>query len=386
MDNQNQTIKKPAENLPAKEQPPNKGALAKFDNTPLGIIKSYCYDPQTVSRIKEMLGKRTSAFLDSIITCVKSNRALQECEPSSVMNAALQAAAVNLPIDPILGYAAIVPYGTKHTITIKGIKYTKVAQFQRMYKGIIQHCLRSNQYRKMRAIEVYSDELADYNPITGDITFTDSKTWKLRYQESEACIALKKIAGVYFYFRLTSGFECENFMPKDVAMAHGRRYSKAYQADLKNKTQLSLWSTNPVPMMIKTNIITTLTKYGVMSIELSDIFKETAEDFEGAAQMAQAQIESSMGSEPIETTFEPEKDPKGKSKKAKKSKTKGKPQSTAETEKHAEDVLGDKVYTCETDGCENEGEKLKKDDDHLEFDSDGIGLCCPACGMLVVEV
>jgi len=57
-----------------------------------------------------------------------------------------------------------------------------------------------------------------------------------------------------------------------------------------------------------------------------------------------------------------------------------------EAEAHAEDVLTDKVHTCTTETCENEGKRLKIDDDHLERDTDGIGLICPACGMLVEEI
>ncbi len=100
---------------------------------PVGQIKLYISDESVKKRFEEMLGKRSGAFLNSIINTVRNSNALQNCSPASVMSAATVAATLNLPIDPALGQAAIVPYKTN-------------AVFQIMYKGVTQLCIRSGQH------------------------------------------------------------------------------------------------------------------------------------------------------------------------------------------------------------------------------------------------
>lgn len=267
-------------------------------NNPVAAIRSFISNPEVKKRLEEMLGKRAGAFANSIINVVKSNKMLQECVPDSVMSAAMIAATMNLAIDPALGYAAIVPYKSKGGT---------MAQFQLMYKGMIQLCIRSGQYAKIHVTEIYADEIKSYNPITGDIQFNASATFKMRYDGNpDGVINPKNVVGVYAYFKLTTGFECSIYMSKDEAIAHGKRFSKAYQYDLREKKQTSLWSNDPVSMMKKTAIKMLLSRYGIMSIELQEAFVEEDKDFTDAAQDAHKMIEGDAGSEPVDATFEPE--------------------------------------------------------------------------------
>ena len=235
---------------------------------PLATLLGYTQDPDTKRRVAEMLGKRAGAFLNSIINVVKNSKALVDVgreNPASIMSAAMVAASVNLPIDPALGFAAIVPYKNRDGAT---------AQFQLMYKGLIQLAIRSGQYARIHDTEVYKDEIEFYNPITGEVEFTDPATWKMRNAGN-----VKDIAGFYTYFRLTTGFEASKYITFDQAMAHGKRFSKSYQNDLRYNKEGSLWSTDPCAMGRKTCIKMLLGKYGILSIEMQDAFIAEADDF-----------------------------------------------------------------------------------------------------------
>jgi len=254
-------------------------ALAKKPVGALAKIKEYVADPDVKRRLAEMLGKRAGSFANSIINLVKNSKYLQECTPDSVMASAMQAASINLPIDPALGYAAIVPYQPNGGSLA-------IAQFQLMYKGLVQLCIRSGQYASINCTEVYADELAAYNPITGDVRFNDPLTYKMRYTVNpEGVIDPTNVVGVYACFDLTSGFRCQMYMSKAEVMAHGKRFSKAYQYDVSQNKKTSLWSNDPVSRWKKTVLKRLLSKYGIMSIEMQEAFvRESEDDFTDNAQ------------------------------------------------------------------------------------------------------
>ena len=247
-------------------------------------LRNYISNDEVKKRMSEMLGKRAGAYSNSIINVVRNSNALQKCTPESVMTAAMVAASMNLAIDPALGLAAIVPYG-------------KSAQFILMYKGMTQLCIRSGKYERIYTTEVYKDELNFYNPITSEVSFTDMSTWKMRNEGK-----LEDVAGYYATFKLLSGFQHAEFMSHEQAMSHAKKFSKAYQYDLRDKKQTSVWSTDPVSMGKKTILKVILTKYGIMSIEMQDaIVAESVDDtFDGAKGRNDDKIKDEAGSEIID--------------------------------------------------------------------------------------
>lgn len=279
-------------------------ATQQLARNPVGEIKKYVSDESVKKRFEEMLGKRGGAFLNSIINVVRGSKNLQNCAPESIMSAAVVAATLNLPIDPALGQAAIVPYKT-------------VAVFQIMYKGVTQLCIRSGQYATIHCSEIYKDELKSYNPITGVVKFHDPETYKMRDSGKG------EVVGHYSYFKLVSGFEKSDFMTVKQVMAHAEKYSKAYQYDLRQKKKDSPWSINPIQMGNKTVLLRLLKKYGVMSIEMQDAIVQD-NSFEAAEETAKTKIESEQGSEPVDAKFE-EKPEAATKKTKKKAKTKNTP-------------------------------------------------------------
>ena len=62
------------------------------------------------NKFAELLGKKSAGFLTSITNVVQNNDLLQKAEVNSIILAAAQAASLDLPINPNLGFSAIIPF------------------------------------------------------------------------------------------------------------------------------------------------------------------------------------------------------------------------------------------------------------------------------------
>lgn len=220
----------------------------------LAQVKNYLNNDEVQNRLKNMLDKNASSFTNSVINIVTDSKALQACDPASVVKSAMVAATLNLPIDPNLGFAAVVPYG-------------KTAQFQIMYKGLIQLAIRSGQFEKINAVEVYEDELESYNPFEDEIKFTDISEWKMRNSKDG------KVVGYYAYLKLKTGFSKGLYMTKEQVENHALEYSQTYKKDVKNGIKqtdwnASRWTKDFDKMAIKTVLKQLIGKYGILSTEI----------------------------------------------------------------------------------------------------------------------
>ena len=195
-------------------------------------------------RFNEMLGSKSAGFMSSIISLVSHDKNLATCDPTSVISAAAMAATLDLPINKNLGFAWVIPYKGK-------------AEFQMGYKGFVQLAIRTGQYKTMNASEIYSDEIKTWNPITGEIVFTDVSTWKLRYEGN-----LKNIVGYVAFFKLVNGFEKYLYMTTSQIEAHGKRYAQSFN------NPSGKWNQDRHSMSLKTPLKLLLSKYGVLSIEM----------------------------------------------------------------------------------------------------------------------
>ena len=198
-------------------------------------LKAMLANENTKARFNELLGKKAPGFISSIIQVANNNALLQKAEPSSIMNAAVIAATLDLPINQNLGFAYIVPYGNQ-------------AQFQMGYKGVVQLAMRSGQYKTINVTEVYEGEIVKENRFTGEYEFGERTS--------------EKVVGVMAYFKLTNGFEKYYYMDVDEATAHGERYSQTF------KRNSGLWTTDFLAMAKKTALKLLLSKYGILSIEM----------------------------------------------------------------------------------------------------------------------
>ena len=200
-------------------------------------IKSLMSRVDVKGRFTEILGQNAAAFMSGVISVSQGNKMLQDCEPASILSAAVVAATLKLPVNPSLGQAYIVPYAGK-------------AQFQIGWKGLVQLAMRTGQYQTMNCSEVFDGELISYNRITGDIKFD------LTARKSS------KIIGFVSYFRLINGFEKYCYMTVEEVEAHAKKFSKTYHKDS------SSWKTNNLAMSLKTVMKLLLGKFGILSIEM----------------------------------------------------------------------------------------------------------------------
>jgi recombination protein RecT len=211
-------------------------SLSIKNNQPTSL-RSYLDSDNVKKRFHDVLGDRAPAFMSSIISAVSMNANLQRCNPSTVISSAAIAATLDLPINPSLGFAHIVPYGNN-------------AQFQMGWKGFVQLAMRTGKYSAMNASVVYDGDIKLYNRFTGEMVFN----------KTDDSNSNKKVVGYLFYFKLVSGFEKYSYMTKGECENHGKRFSKTYSN--------GPWKTNFDTMALKTVTKQALSKFGILSIEM----------------------------------------------------------------------------------------------------------------------
>lgn len=207
--------------------------------TNLSAISVFKQD-DVVKKFQELLGKRASSFLTTVMSVVASNDLLKNAEPKSVYLSALVSATLDLPINPNLGFAYIVPYKKD---------WKQIAQFQMGYKWFIQLAQRSGQFKTISASPVYEWQLIEENPLTGFVFDWTKK-------ESDIII------GYASYFSLLNGFEKTFYMTKKELENHGKKYSQTY------KRWYGVWNDDFDAMAIKSVIKLLLAKYAPLSVEM----------------------------------------------------------------------------------------------------------------------
>jgi len=97
--------------------------------------------------INNTLGDKELArqFVADISSVVSANSQLQKCEAGTILTAGLVASSLKLPLAPTLGFAYVVPYGSK-------------AQFQIGWKGLVQLAQRSGQFERLGVRNVHEGE------------------------------------------------------------------------------------------------------------------------------------------------------------------------------------------------------------------------------------
>lgn len=217
--------------MPAVQQPGTKG------------IAQFFAQENVANKFKELMGDRGKVFITSILTAVNQNDMLKNADATSVYMGALVAASLDLPINPSLGFAYLVPYNTKNADNT----YTVKAQFQLGAKGFKQLALRSGQFKLMSDAIVYEGQLVEENPLTGFVF-----DWTAKKSD--------KVIGYVSYFQLLNGFESTFYMSKERVEAHGKKYSKTFT--------FGTWKSDFDAMGLKTVVKLNLSKNAPLSVEM----------------------------------------------------------------------------------------------------------------------
>lgn len=211
-------------------------------------VKDFLTSEEVQGRVKKLLNKRAPQFTVSLMAALNNNPKLQECTPSTVLSAAINAAALDLPITPSLGFACLVPfYNSK--------KRVFEAQFQMMLRGYVQLAHRSMKYKSIASTKVYGGQLVKLHPLDGPVFDWDNK-------KSDTII------GYVSRFQLVNGFGSTLYMSHEEVEKHGTRYSKSYQQDKDKGWTSSLWTNDFEMMALKTVTKLNLARNGYLSSEL----------------------------------------------------------------------------------------------------------------------
>lgn len=212
-------------------------------------LKEYVQNTSVQERIRDMLKDRAPQFIVSLLAIANTNEALAKCEPASVLNAAMTAASLDLPINQNLGFAYIVPYKTKQ----QDGTYKDIAQFQMGYKGFVQLSLRSSQFKKLNVSDVRDGEIKYQDRLTGDITFE----WLIADRNDA------EIIGYVGFMELVNGFQKSLYMSVEELKNHGLKYSANFR-----KYKSGLWADDFDAMASKTVIKLMLSKFAPLSTQM----------------------------------------------------------------------------------------------------------------------
>lgn len=186
-------------------------------------------------RFEKMLGKKSAGFLSSLLTLTNNNRLLATANPKTILAAAATAASLDLPINPSLGKAWIVPY--------KGS-----AQFQIGYKGVIELAMRTGKMKHIIMTPVYEGEITNWN------RFTETYTPGEKVSEN--------VVGYFARFETVNGFSKTAYWTKEEVTAHAKRFSKAFNS--------GPWQSDFDAMACKTVLLSIMKTYAPMSIEMQE--------------------------------------------------------------------------------------------------------------------
>jgi recombination protein RecT len=196
-------------------------------------------------KFRELLGKRATSFMTSVLQISSQNSLLAKADPVSIYQAAAVAATLDLPLNQNLGFAYIIPYKSKQPDGT----YKDVAQFQIGYKGFIQLAQRSGQFKTISASPIFEGQLVEQNPLTGFVFDFTKKT-------------SEKVVGYAAHFALLNGFEKTLFMTADELKKHGAKFSQTF------KKGYGLWKDDFDSMAIKTVLKLLLSKFAPLSVEM----------------------------------------------------------------------------------------------------------------------
>ena len=220
-----------------------------------------------------LLGEKKESFVTSLVGLVADDANLQNCEPMSVVYAAVKSVPLGLPIEKNLGYAAVIPYG-------------KNASFQVMRNGWVELAMRTGQVKRLANEPVYEGELVKRNRFTDTYEFDETKRIS------------NKVIGYMAYIQLTNGFEKTIYWTIEEVKAHALRFSQTY------KQGRGVWKDNFDAMALKTVLKRLITKYCPKTVELQAAIRDDQSVTNAMNQSSYADNSPEEQEQPAESAME----------------------------------------------------------------------------------
>lgn len=215
-------------------------ALATKAQTLSDLLKAPAY----AQRFREVLKDRSDQFISSVLSV---GNTMPDVDPKSIIASAMNAAALNLPVNKNLGFAWIVPYKKDGQ---------KLAQFQIGAKGWIQLALRTAAYERLNARPINAEAFGGFDEVGEP---------KILWDKLDEA---KPPVGYAIAWKLINGFTKVCYWTKAKVETHAKRYSQAYRNDYDTP-----WKTHFDEMALKTVIKNELSRWGILSIELERAIK-----------------------------------------------------------------------------------------------------------------
>lgn len=224
--------------------------------------------------------QRARRFVSAITSAVAVNPALQECEAGTILAGALLGESLNLSPSPQLGQYYLVPFKSKAKYDRQGNLISPEvikAQFVLGYKGYIQLALRSGAYADLDVMDIKQGEYLGKDPMTGKPRFSF-------IEDDDERDRLETI-GYMAYFEYLNGFRKVVYWSREKMLSHADKYSLAFSAKAFQDIQdgkiaekdmwrySSFWYKNFDDMAKKTLLRHTISRWGVMSIEMQTAFE-----------------------------------------------------------------------------------------------------------------
>jgi recombination protein RecT len=249
----------------------------KDGTSSLKRFNSAIINPQMQEYLTTVLGNKKEQFVNNMMAVVGNDPKLQGCTPQSLIYAAVKATALDLPLDPNLGFAYLIPYNntkkfketqmiaktekdTPQPVEVEVTMTLKEAQFQLGYRGFYQLAIRTGLFSTINVTDIRDGELGRKNLISGEIALNE-----IPNREE------KPIVGYLSFFALKNGFSKMFYMSVEELKKHAETFSQTYSSKSSYTKSNSKWTTDFDAMARKTVLKLLLSKYAPLSVEMRGV-------------------------------------------------------------------------------------------------------------------
>ena len=231
------------------------------------------------NQLKQVLGKNAGTFATSLVEVFTNDTQLQKCNQKKVIQEAIKAATLKLPLNKQLGYAYILVFNNWDKASRKSVPTPQIVLG---YRGYIQLAMRTGQYKNINADVVYEGEMVGRDKLSGAIDLSGEKV-------------SEKVVGYFAHFETVNGFSKTLFMSLGEMAGYALKFSPSFKrnaeknplptvdalCDMANDQALNGpqqgkvgWEGDFNSMAIKTVLRRLLSKYGYLSIEMISALAE----------------------------------------------------------------------------------------------------------------
>lgn len=235
------------------------------------------------NQLKQVLGNNAGTFATSLVEVFSNDTQLQKCDTKKVVQEAVKAATLKLPLNKQLGYAYILVFNNWDKNLRQSVPTPQIVLG---YRGYIQLAMRTGQYRNINADVVYEGELRGKDKKSGEIDLSGEKI-------------SDKVEGFFAHFETVNGFAKTLYMSIDDMARYALKFSPSFKRDPKKKPLPTVdqlcdmaneqaangpvqgtvgWEGDFISMAQKTVLRRLLSKYGFLSIEMMNALADDSSD------------------------------------------------------------------------------------------------------------